>query len=223
MQEAGKGDLLFRSLKSPKADATWPSPTSPAPVPRVLDTSGHSDRTTQEDGRSSVLDELLPTSLGNLLGVTGCPGLEISREPVFWGGPVPDVSPFPALRHGGKLFSTHGGMGRPYAEAGTSLPDTPQALASARGNFTFCLWSRPFQPASVPLEPTWTMEMDTAIGKQRPRRAQEQPDCQTSQKEAEEKQILRGGGSEGSNLPGCGSSGSRVSSPLNGWDAPGPY
>ena len=24
-------------------------------------------------------------------------------------------------------------------------------------------------------------------------------------------------------LPGCGSSGSRVSSPLNSWDAPGPY
>ena len=71
--------LPISSLKSPKADATSASPTSPAPVLCVLDTSGHSDRTNQEDGRSSVLDAPLPTSLGSLLGVTGCPGLEIFR------------------------------------------------------------------------------------------------------------------------------------------------
>ena len=64
--------------------------------------------------------------------------------------------------------------------------------------------------------------MDAALGKQRPRGAQEQPDCQTSWKEVEEKQSLHGGGLEGV-IPGCGSSGSRVSSPLNGWGAPGPY
>ena len=39
--------------------------------------------------------------------------------------------------------------------------------------------------------------MDAAIGKQRPRGAREQPDCQTSWKEAEEKQSLHGGGLEG--------------------------